>query len=223
MGSNEGGSEEKPVHTVNITRPFALGKTEVTQGQWRAVMGNNPSDFSGCGDSCPVDQVNWNDAQDFIRKLNLKTGKQYRLPSEAEWEYAARAGTRSPFHTGACIRYDQANVFHFESYNDCESGSMSDVSRGTVPVGRYKANSFGIYDMHGNVFEWVEDCWNETYTAAPIDGSAWKSGDCSHRILRGGGWALSAGYARSAARFTVEYSASRYKHNIGFRLAKTLP
>ena len=146
MGSNDGEPEEKPVHTVTIAKPFAIGKTEVTQQQWHAVMGNDPSYFAGCGDTCPVEQVSWDDAQEFIKKLNAKTGKQYRLPSEAEWEYACRAGRRQEY----CGSDIPENV----SWNDSNSGAF--LRGHPHPVATKHANDFGLYDLSGNVWEWVQ-------------------------------------------------------------------
>ncbi len=198
--------DEKPVHRVTL-RSFAIGRTEVTHGQWRAVMGNNPSRFSTCGDDCPVESVSWNDAQEFVRKLNQKTGKIYRLPSEAEWEYACRSGGKQEYCGGEGI--DSVGWYAGNS------GSK------THSVAGKQANAWGLYDMSGNVWEWTQDCWNESYTGAPGDGSAWTSGDCGQRVLRGGSWNGKPQYARAAIRSgtgTAERSLSN-----GFRLARMLP
>ena len=206
MGSNTGDSDEKPVHTVRIGQPFAIGKTEVTQGQWRALMGNNPSSFSNCGDSCPVEKVSWNDAQEYIKKLNAKTGKTYRLPSEAEWEYACRAG-------GAHTYCGSDNLDSVAWYGN-NSGSK------THPVAQKQANAFGLYDMSGNVWEWVEDSYHNGYNGAPMDGSVW-AGDGAKRVLRGGSWFVEPQLARAAIRFrdVPAYRSSGF----GFRLARMLP
>jgi formylglycine-generating enzyme required for sulfatase activity len=195
-----------PVHHVTLARPFAIGKTEVTQGQWRAMMGNNPSKFSGCGDACPVEQVSWNEAREFIQKLNAKTGKTYRLPSEAEWEYACRGG---------------------ESHAYCGSESEDDVawyrdnSRAkTHPAAQKQANAFGLYDIGGNVAEWVEDNYHETYDGAPVDGSAWL-GEDPHRVLRGSSWGgrpQSSGVAKRG-----RYDQALRGMGFGFRLVRVLP
>ncbi|OGT00964.1 MAG: hypothetical protein A3K04_09095 [Gallionellales bacterium RBG_16_56_9] len=155
----------------SIGPAFAMGKYEATQGQWRAMMGNNPSSFSNCGDTCPVENVSWNDAQEFIQKLNAKSGKQYRLPSEAEWEYACRAGGQHEY-----CGSDSADsvAWYFDN-----SGNT------THPAGRKQANAFGLYDMSGNVWEWAEDCYN---------------GDCARRVLRGGSWGSSTYGLRAAFR-----------------------
>jgi len=172
---------------------FALGKYEVTQGQWRAIMGNNPSHFNNCGDTCPVEQVSWNDAQEFIKKLNAKTGKQYRLPSEAEWEYACRAGAQQEY----CGSDNVDSVAWYVS----NRGNSS-----THPVGRKQPNAWGLYDMSGNVWEWVEDCSN---------------GDCAYRVLRGGSWYYDPQGTRAASRYGSRPSNGSYED--GFRLARMLP
>jgi formylglycine-generating enzyme required for sulfatase activity len=212
MGSNSGEAIEKPVHRVTINRSFALGKTEVTQGQWKAIMGNNPSKFSSCGDTCPVEQVSWNDAQEFIQKLNLKTGKQYRLPSEAEWEYACRAG-------GENIYCGSDNLDSVGWYG--ASANQPGNAGRTNPVGLKQANAFGLYDMSGNVWEWVEDSYHDNYNGAPTDGSAW-SGDGAKRALRGGSWGFGFQEARAALR-GYNVPTNRSSTDLGFRLARILP
>jgi formylglycine-generating enzyme required for sulfatase activity len=209
MGSDNGEANEKPVHRVTIAKSFAIGKTEVTQGQWHAVMGNNPSYFSACGDTCPVEQVSWDDAQVFIQKLNAKTGKQYRLPSEAEWEYACRAGNQQEY-----CGSDNADGVAWNSFN---SGSF--FFNRPHPVATKQANAFGLYDMSGNVWEWVEDGYHDNYTGAPADGSAWGGG--SMRVLRGGSWGKDPKFGRAASRskFGTNYRDFSY----GFRLARMLP
>ena len=201
MGSTDGGSDEKPVHSVSVPA-FEMAQTEVTQAQWQAVMGGNPSNFKGC-ESCPVEMVSWDDIQDYLRKLNAKTGKQYRLPSEAEWEYACRSGG---------------------SYTYCGSHTLGDVAwfydnsdRKTHPVGQKQANAFGLYDMSGNVWEWVADCWNSNYAGVPSDGSAWMRGECGSRVLRGASWLDTPGNARAAYR--GRYTSGFRDFNSGFRLA----
>lgn len=212
-------SAEGPQHRVTIGTPFALGKTEVTQGQWSALMGHNPSCFSACGGECPVEQVTWNDAQDYLRKLSQKTGKRYRLPSEAEWEYAARAGMTTPFNTGNCIDSNEANYDDNYDYRYCRVMKRNSTQR-TLPVGSFAANGFALHDMHGNVWEWVEDCWHENYVDAPGDGSAWASGSCEKRILRGGSWKAEPRALRSAER-NWEWARDRGNAH-GFRVARTL-
>jgi formylglycine-generating enzyme required for sulfatase activity len=212
MGSNNGSGDEKPVHRVTFVKPFAIGKTEVTQGQWKVIMGNNPSKFSDCGDTCPVELVSWNDAKEFIQKLNAKTGKQYRLPSEAEWEYACRAGG----HQKYCGSDNVDSVAWYGS----EFGN-------THPVAEKQANTFGLYDMSGNVWEWVEDSYHDNYNGAPTDGSAWQ-GDGAKRVLRGGSWTNNANDSRSSFRLDLDPRNIRggigYRNYIGgFRVASTLP
>ena len=210
MGGSAG--DESPVHRVSV-RSFAMGRTEVTQGQWRAVMGNNPSKFSNCGADCPVEQVNWNDAQDYVRKLSANTGKTYRLPSEAEWEYACRAGGRHEY----CGGDNLDAVGWYGAYATPKGNSRES----TNPVARKQANAFGLYDMSGNVWEWTEDCWNDNYSGAPSDGGAWTSGDCGRRVLRGGSWINEPQNARAAERIR---GGSTGRSNIsGFRLARMLP
>jgi len=209
MGSNSGESDEKPVHRVTIAKPFAIGKTEVTQEQWYAVMGSDPSYFNGCGDTCPVEQVSWNDAQTFIKKLNTKTGKQYRLPTEAEWEYACRAGNQ--------LEYCGSDIADTVSWNSLNSGGF--FFNTPHPVASKHANAFGVYDMSGNVWEWVEDNYHENYNGAPVDGSAWVGG--SMRVLRGGSWGKDPKFGRAAARSKF---ASNYRDfSYGLRLARNLP
>ncbi len=205
MGADKN-SDEKPPHPVTL-RSFLMGKTEVTQGQWKAVMGSNPSRFSQCGDVCPVEQVSWNDAQEFIRKLNQKTGLIYRMLSEAEWEYAARAGSTTDWSHGN----DESRLAEFAWFST-NSGAKSQA------VAQKRPNAFGLYDMHGNVWEWLEDCWHDSYVGAPADGSAWKE-NCSggSRVLRGGSWINYPSVLRPANRFrdTPDSRDSDY----GLRLA----
>lgn len=210
--------DEGPVHRISITRSFALGKTEVTQGQWRAVMGNNPSHFINCGDNCPVENVSWDDAQAFIKELNSKTGKKYRLPSEAEWEYAARAGTSTAFYTGNCIDTGQANYDGKYDYNQCGANGL--IRNKTVPVASFPANAFGLHDMSGNVWEWVEDNYHGNYRGAPANGAAWLE-EGAKRVLRGGSWDDFPRLARAATRY--RYFPAFRLNSFGFRLAMTLP
>lgn len=202
---------EGPVHTVTISKPFYLGKYEVTQEQWQVVMGDNPSYFSDCGTTCPVESVSWEDVQGFIEELNLREGVQlYRLPTEAEWEYAARGGTQTAYSFGA-----GAGRLRFYGWYGGNS------ERRTHPVGEKRPNAFGLYDIHGNVWEWVRDCWNENYAGAPSDGRAWESGDCSLRVLRGGSAGSYPRGLRSADRELN--SADGRRGGRGFRLARSLP
>jgi formylglycine-generating enzyme required for sulfatase activity len=210
MGSNSGEADEKPVHSVTITQAFAIGKTEVTQEQWRVLMGNKPSYFLECGDTCPVEQVSWDDVQGYIKKLNAKTGKQYRLPTEAEWEYACRGGNQQEY-----CGSDNADGVSWNGYN---SGSF--LFKTPHPVAGKQANGFGLYDMSGNVWEWVADNYHDSYNGAPADGSAWMGGGSLH-VLRGGSWGYDQPSSRAAAR--SKFAANYRYYSYGFRLARTLP
>jgi formylglycine-generating enzyme required for sulfatase activity len=217
MGSNED-ADEKPPHSVSI-KSFALGKYEVTQGQWKAVMGSNPSRFSSCGDSCPVENVSWDDIQQYIQKLNAQSGRQYRLPSEAEWEYAARAGTKTPYWWGDKGSHEYANYGKDECCGGLAQGR--DRWENTAPVGQFPSNAFGLHDMHGNVSEWVQDYYHDSYSGAPTDGSAWDSGgEQKLRVLRGGSWYSFAAFLRSVFRGR-NAPVDRYNYS-GFRVARTL-
>ena len=193
--------DEGPQHKVCLDG-FWMGKYEVTQAQWQAIMGQNPSYFKGA--NRPVEQVSWHDAQAFLKKLNAavethgRASLQFRLPSEAEWEYAARAGTTTPFYFGETISAEQANYDGNYTYGKGNKG----VYRGqTTDVGNFPPNDFGLYDMHGNVWEWVADTYHEKYTGAPDDGSIWgKLGDKKAKVLRGGSWNGPPDNCRSAYR-----------------------
>ncbi len=207
MGSDDARPAETPVHRVNI-KAFYMSETEITQAQWMAVMENNPSDFKGCMD-CPVEQVSWHDVQEYIKKLNTMTGKNYRLPSEAEWEYACRSGGKNEPFCGGRKRYDVGWY-------------LNNSGRKVRKVKQKAPNGLGLYDMSGNIFEWVQDCWNPNYEGAPNDGSAWLSRKCNERVLRGGSWNTfsTPGYMRSVVRFK-QFSDKR--HNVfGFRLVHDL-
>jgi formylglycine-generating enzyme required for sulfatase activity len=231
MGSEDGFDSEKPVQKVIISKPFYLGTYPVTQREWKAVMGDNPSYFKG--DELPVQQVSWDDVQEFIRKLNDKEGtNKYRLPSEAEWEYAYRGGSSTRYSFGD----DESKLSDYAWYSE-NSGSRlpkkgdylgydkDDWSSNkwygkTHPVGKLKPNPWGLYDIHGNVWEWVQDRWHGDYDGAPTDGSAWEDGSGSNRVSRGGGWRSNAGYCRSANRDFYD-PGNRYFY-LGFRLLQEL-
>ena len=212
MGSRSGGNDERPVHRVTIARPFAVGVYEVTFGEWDACVSDRgcggywPSDRGWGRGRRPVVNVSWNDAQAYVEWLSWKTGKGYRLLSEAEWEYVARAGTRTKYWWGDTIGRSRAN------YNRNHGK--------TVDVGSYAPNGFGLYDVHGNVWEWVEDCWNGSYRGAPSDGSAWESGNCGLRVVRGGSWYSIPWILRSAYR-NWNTTGDR-SDDAGFRVARTL-
>jgi len=199
---------ESPVHKVTIKNPFYMGKSQVTQKQWKNIMGNSPSHFKG--EDHPVEMVSWNDVQEFVKKLNAaESTNKYRIPSEAEWEYACRAGTETRYSFGD----DESKLNGYAWYAE-NSG------RKTRPIGRKQPNSWGLYDMHGNVWEWVQDKWHKNYNDSPFDGKAWEDGDGSLRVSRGGSWYCGAESCRSAGRFGRE-PESRFG-NLGFRLLRKL-
>jgi formylglycine-generating enzyme required for sulfatase activity len=222
--------ESTPVHQVTIKYPFYMGKYEVTQSQWQEVMGNNPSNFKR--DNLPVERVSWLDAISFVARLNAASndGITYRLPSEAEWEYACRAGTTGNF---AGINLDAmawyANNSGRAGLDVPSSGPgyyrrLTENGAQTHPVGAKLPNAFGLYDMHGNVWEWCQDWYHETYEGAPTDGSAWVTGDelASHyRVLRGGSWADRADELTSSWRLNDSgpmMAVNREFGTIGFRV-----
>lgn len=191
--------DEGPQHEVSVLA-FMMAKYPITQAQYEAVMGDNPSCFKG--PNRPVERVSWNDAVAFCEKLSEMTGRTYRLPSEAEWEYACRAGTTTPFHFGPTIATDHANYAGDYTYG---SGPKSlyreETTEETTDVGSFPANAFGLYDMHGNVWEWCQDVEHVEYEGAPTDGSAWlEGGDQERRVLRGGSWNDVPVLCRSALR-----------------------
>ena len=197
---------EKPVHEVTIGAPFALSVHEVTFEDYdRFTYPNKVADKGWGRGRYPAINVSWNDAQDYVAWLSSQTGAEYRLPSEAEWEYAARAGTTTKYSWGDEIGTNRANWNRLR----------------TAPAGSFGPNGFGLYDMHGNVYEWVADCWNGGgYQGAPSDGGAWLQGDCARRVLRGGSWNSSPGLLRSAVR---SRNAPGYRNfSVGFRVARTL-
>ena len=200
--------QEKPAHEVQV-HSFEIGKYEVTQALWEKVMGDNPSWFDGCAE-CPVGRVSWHDVQAFIGKLNGRTGEQYRLPTEAEWEYAARGGQQSQG-----FRYAGSNSQRAVAWYTSDSSG-----RKVHPVGQKQANELGLHDMSGNVKEWVRDCWNANYNKAPGNGRAWEGGDCGRRVVRGGAYFYTARVLRSAWR-DGNFAKERY-NLVGFRLARTL-
>ena len=212
-------SAEEPVHEVTIGAPFAVGRYEVTFAEWDACArdGGCPrgediaDDWAGWGRGRrPVINVGWDDAKRYVQWLSRKTGKPYRLLSESEWEYAARAGTETAYSWGDEIGVNRANC----------GGCGSRWGSKTVPVGSFGANAWGLYDMHGNVREWVEDCWNGSYAGSPVDGSAWLRGDCDVRVERGGSWNSSPSGLRAA--FRGRSTTGIRVILIGFRVARTL-
>ncbi len=204
--------KEHPQHHVTISKPFYMQTTEVTQGQWKAIMGNTPMRFNG--DNNPVEGVSWNDAQEFIRKLSRKEGtNKYRLPTEAEWEYACRAETTTPFYTGDCISTDQANYDGNYPGSACSKGVDREK---TVEVGSFAPNAWGLYDMHGNVWEWCEDWYGNYIAGAVTDPKGPSSG--SGRVLRGGSFGPDAGHVRSAYRLRCGPALRSLYH--GFRIVR---
>jgi formylglycine-generating enzyme required for sulfatase activity len=211
MGSGiaeDGDEDERPQLQVTLSQPFCLQTTPVTQGQWKRLMGENPSFFHECGEDCPVENVSWDDAQEFIKKLNqMEKTDQYRLPTEAQWEYACRAGSTRSY----CFGNGEAELGKYAWY---EGNSQ----KSTHPVGRLKPNAWGLYDMHGNVYEWCRD-WYGEYPPGPVTDPKGPSAG-KYRVLRGGSWDGEAGDVRSAYRhrLTLGY---RYAHE-GFRVARGL-
>jgi formylglycine-generating enzyme required for sulfatase activity len=223
--SNEEGhsSIEGPQHKVGIAKPFGVGRFEVTFAEWDACVAaggckHKPSDQGWGRGKRPVIDVSWNDAKEYVAWLAKKTGRTYRLLSEAEWEYVARAGTTTPFSTGRTITTDQANF----NGNSTYGGSAKGVNRGkTIEVGSLnKPNAFGLHDMHGNVWEWVEDCYEDTYAGAASDGRAVADTPSCSRVLRGGSWYSNPQYLRSA--FRLRFSPVDRDNFLGFRVARTL-
>ncbi|WP_392534876.1 SUMF1/EgtB/PvdO family nonheme iron enzyme [Nostoc sp. C117] len=219
MGSplteKERNTNEGPQHPMDI-KLFFMGKFTVTQEQYQAVMGINPSYFQGA--NRPVEQVSWNDAVKFCQKLSLMTSKSYRLPSEAEWEYAARAGTTTPFYFGETITTEIANYNGEYTYGSAPEGENRQE---TVDVGSLPANAFGLYEMHGNVWEWCQDKYHNDYRGMPADGSAWVSGNNNPWLLRGGSWFSQSSVCRSSARLD-ESNSDAQVYDFGFRVVCTL-
>ncbi len=198
--------DEKPVRQIQV-KSFSISKYEVTQDLWEAVMGTNPSKFRDCP-RCPVENVGWDDATLFLKKLNALTGERYRLPTDAEWEYAARGG-----QTSQAFLYVGGDTLDSVAWYDKNSENR------THRVGQKQPNGLGLYDMSGNVWEWLEDCWNKKYPGPPADGSAWKSRNCSQHMLRGGAWSSYPRYLRSSNRY---WNLSAFlRDDVGFRLVGT--
>jgi len=208
---------EGPQHRVTFLRPFAVGKFSVTFDEWDACVADGgcdhykPSDSNWGRGKRPVINVSWNDAQAYISWLKRKTGRNYHLLSKAQREYVTRAGTSSPFWWGSVIFPSQANY---------DAGSRREFNYLTAPVDSFQPNPWGLYQVHGNVWEWTEDCWNESYEGAPTDGSAWTSGDCNSRVVRGGSWEAQPRYLRSALRNI--YIPVNRNPRYGFRVARPL-
>ena len=215
MGSSDT-PYEKPERTIAIAKPFAIGRHEVTFAEWdqcanAGACKHLPDDHGWGRGNQPVMNVSWDDTKLFTAWLSQKTGKKYRLPTEAEWEYAARAGTKTPFWWGR-----DAGQGHAQCGN-----CVNPPPQKMAPVGSFRPNGFGLYDTAGNAAEWVEDCWNDNYQHAPRDASAWTSGDCRLRVLRGGNFTSPATTVRSAARFRYDVDVRYYAN--GFRVLRELP
>ncbi|MGP0088519.1 MAG: formylglycine-generating enzyme family protein [Xanthobacteraceae bacterium] len=215
--------DEGPQHQVTLSKPFAVGRFAVTFEEWDVCTadggckGYEPKDEGWGRGRQPVINVSWDDAKAYVTWLSRKTGKTYRLLSEAEREYAARAGTETPFWWGVSISTGQANYEGTITYG---GGAKGEYRQRTLPVDSFKRNPWGLYQVHGNVYEWVEDCYHDSYAGAPTDGSAWLSGDCSHRVVRGGSWFFFAWDLRAANR--DEHAAFSRRNDLGFRLGRTL-
>jgi len=216
MGDNHGDRSERPAHRVRISKPYAIGEYEVTLAQWNACVQAEAckavTSTTGSPDKSPARDISWSDAQRYVRWLSKQTGQNYRLPTEAEWEYAARAGTGTRYWWGETMQAGKANC------KGCGGDWSNDAP---VNVDALPPNPFGLYGMNGGVWEWVEDCWHKDYDGAPTDGSAWSSSDCRENVIRGGAWRNDSTYAHSSSRFTYDNNV-RYLLN-GFRVAKSLP
>ncbi len=205
---------DNPLHKVTISKAFYMANYEVTQAQWKIIMGNNPSFFEG--DELPVEQVSWYDAQEFIDKMNeIENTDMYRLPTEAEWEYACRAGTTTDFSFT-----EEATNLDTYGWSDEHGWCAINSNSTTNPVGQKEPNSWGLYDMHGNVWEWVQDTWNGNYEGAPVDNTAWEEGDPSNRVGRGGSWMDGPNICESAFRGSLE--ADSTSNVLGFRVVKDI-
>ena len=216
MGANDAAADEKPVHKVVIAKTFAVSRFEVSFDQWDACAAlggcdRRPGDQGWGRGSRPVINVSWRDAKEYVEWLSRRTGRPYRLLSEAEWEYLARSDNGSAFPWGDQVGSGNANC--------AECNDRTDAPR-TTPVGSFAPNRFGLYDLHGNVWEWVEDCYTNSYEAAPTDGSARTDGACNVRVLRGGAFDESAQSLRASGRFRDAPDST--SGNVGFRVARTL-
>jgi formylglycine-generating enzyme required for sulfatase activity len=223
------GNNEGPQHYVDVPE-FLMGKYAVTQGQWKAIASRtdlkvkldlelDPSRFKEPYKNIdrwkrPVERVNWFEAVEFCKRLSKLTGRNYRLPSEAEWEYACRAGTTTPFYFGETITTELVNYDGNKTYGN---GPEGEYRRQTIPVGQFPANAFGLYDMHGNVTEWCADELHENYAGAPTDGSVWLNGNKDISPLRGGSWVGIPNFCRSAFRYIYFWRVVHFS-STGFRV-----
>lgn len=215
MGSNSDDPSEKPVHHVTIGAPFAIGKYEVTVEQWNACVAANAcpklTPETNANKAAPARDLSWDDAQQYVKWLSKATGKPYRLPTEAEWEYAVRGGTTTAYWWGDQMHKGNAN---------CKDCGEPWHKEGPEAGGSFAANPYGLYDMNGSVWEWTADCWHNSYQSAPVDGRAWESPSCDMRVIRGGSWREGGGYMLSATRF--KYSAGVRQSQDGLRVVKDL-
>jgi len=215
MGSNSSDPSERPAHKVALLTPFAIGKYEVTVGQWnqcvRASVCPAMPSLGNVPDNLPMRDVSWDEAQLYLKWLGTVSGKPYRLPTEAEWEYAARGGSTTRYWWGQDMK---------TGVSSCEGCGNPWQAERPPPVGSFPANPFGLNDMNGSVWEWVQDCWHSTFKGAPADGSAWVDGSCQARVIRGGSWRENGSYMLSTTRF--KYDASVRQSQNGFRVARSL-
>ncbi|MFN3077071.1 MAG: formylglycine-generating enzyme family protein [Alphaproteobacteria bacterium] len=217
MGADDGPADQKPAHLVKLANPFAMTTNVITFDQWESCLADggcskNPDDHEWGRGTRPVINVSWDDARGYAGWLSRKTGARYRLPTEAEFEYAARAGTTTAFWWGDEVGVDHANCRH------CTGPTISDRSS---PAGSYPANPFGLYDMNGNVWEWIADCWYPNHKAAPDDGSAREAPNCAYRVSKGGAWYYEPRLSRPSAR--VRQHNTMWSYTVGFRLVRELP
>ena len=211
MGSNASDPSERPAHKVTLAAPFAIGKYEVTVEQWNACASGGTCQRSTQEAKAPMRDVSWDDAQQYLKWLSTASGKAYRLPTEAEWEYAARGGTATAYWWGDKMAAGKANC------KDCGSPWKVDAP---ANAGSSAANPYGLYDMNGSVWEWVSDCWHNSFKDAPADGRAWEAPHCTVRVIRGGSWREGASYMVSSTRF--KYDASVRNAQNGFRVARSM-
>jgi len=214
MGNNASDPSERPVHQVVIDAPFAIGKFEVTVQQWNACATANGcpkmAQATNANPNAPVRDVSWDDAQQYLKWLGMISGQPYRLPTEAEWEFAARGGTATPYWWGDKMATGKAN---------CKECGPPWTDTGPASVGSFPANGYGLHDTSGSVWEWVADCWHNNYKDAPFDGSAWDEPNCRVRVIRGGSWREGAAYMVASTRF--RYDASVRQAQNGFRVARS--
>lgn len=216
MGSNNDDPSERPAHPVSLSRPFAVAKYETTNEQWNACVDAGACQRSSAGPdapkNAPVRDVSWDDAQAYVKWLSKASGKTYRLPTEAEWEYAIRGGVATRYWWGDQMKTGKAN---------CKGCGDPWSQESPATVGAFAPNPYGLYDMNGSVWEWVSDCWHNSYKGAPADGRSWDEPECRVRVIRGGSWREGADYMMSSTRF--KYGASVRQSQNGFRVARDLP